>query len=373
MGLRVAIIGAGMGGLACAAALLRQGAKVTIYEQASTFKRIGAGIQMTPNAVKALRGLGLEEALRDVAFEAAVGHNREAASGDVTNIIELGGRIVERCGAPLLTLHRGDLHSVLLSGVPDGVIRMNHRLASFEQAGGAVQLRFDNGHEVEADVVIAADGVHSVVREQMFGPEAPRFTGRVAYRATFPAALIGDLKIDDRCKWWGADRHIVIYYTTRQRSEIYFVTSTPEPDFNLESWSTKGDLGELRAAYAGFHPTVRAVLEACPEVHKWALVVREPLPHWHEGHVALLGDACHPMTPYMAQGAASAIEDAVILSRCLEGIAPDAIESALARYHATRFPRATAIQQTSAQNNWMKEKTDFDWVYGHNVWSQDLA
>ena len=373
MGLRVAIIGAGMGGLACAAALKAQGADVSVYEQATQFKRIGAGIQMTPNAVKALRGLGLEKALRDVAFEAELGHNRDAASGEITNIIELGARIVERCSAPLLTLHRGDLHSVLLSGVPQEVIRMNHRLVAFDQQGGVVQLRFSNGVAVEADLVIAADGVHSLIREQMLGAEAPRFTGRVAYRATFPAALIGDLQIDDRCKWWGTDRHIVIYYTTRMRSEIYFVTSTPEPDYNLESWSTKGDLGELRAAYAGFHPTVRAVLEACPDVHKWALVVREPLPRWHDGHIALLGDACHPMTPYMAQGAASAIEDAVILSRCLKGVTQNGIVVALARYHATRFPRATAIQQTSAQNNWMKDKTDFDWVYGHDVWSQDLA
>lgn len=373
MGLKVAIIGAGMGGLACAAALRRHGADVAIYEQAEAFKRIGAGIQMTPNAVMALRGLGLEEALRAVAFEAVQGHNREALSGEITNVIELGASIVKRCGAPLLTLHRGDLHSVLLSAVPQDIIHMKHRLTAYSQRGGAVHLQFENGAQVEADCVIAADGVHSIMREQMLGREAPRFTGKVAYRATFPAALIGDLQIDDRCKWWGADRHIVIYYTTRQRSEIYFVTSTPEPDYNLESWSTKGDLDELRAAYSAFHPTVRAVLDACPEVHKWALVVREPLPRWHEEHVTLLGDACHPMTPYMAQGAASAIEDAVILSRCLDRVGKDKIEQAFARYHATRFPRVTAIQQTSAQNNWMKEKTSFDWVYGHNVWSQDLA
>ena len=373
MALRVAIIGAGMGGLACAAALLRQGADVQIYEQAGAFRRIGAGIQMTPNAVKALRGLGLEERLRDVAFEAARGHNRDAASGDITNVIELGQSIVECCGAPLLTLHRGDLHATLLSAVPQNIIRMNHRLLAYELDGGGVRLQFENGASVEADVVVAADGVHSVVREQMLGPEAPRFTGRVAYRTTFPASLIGDLQIDDRCKWWGPDRHIVIYYTTRARSEIYFVTSTPEPDFNVESWSAKGDLAELRAAYADFHPTVRRLLEACPEAHKWALVVREPLPRWRDGALALLGDACHPMTPYMAQGAASAIEDAVILSRCLDGVRAEGVAQALARYEATRFPRATAIQQTSAQNTWMKGPTDFDWVYGHDVWSQQLA
>jgi 6-hydroxynicotinate 3-monooxygenase len=371
--MRIAIIGAGMGGLACAAALRRTGADVVVFEQATEFRRIGAGIQMTPNAVKALRGLGLEDKLRAVGFEAAVGHNRQFHTGRVTNVIELGSQIIERCGAPLLTLHRGDLHSILLSAMPRSIIHQGRRLSAFAQGADGVDLEFEDGTKSRADLVIAADGVHSVAREQMIGREAPRFTGRVAYRATFPAARLGDLQIDDRCKWWGPDRHIVIYFTTKRRDEIYFVTSTPEPNFNVESWSTIGDLATLRQAYADFHPTVRAVLAACPEAHKWALVVRDPLPRWHEGRVALLGDACHPMTPYMAQGAASAIEDAVILSRCLEQAGPADIPAALERYRATRFPRATAIQQGSAQNTWMKEKTDFDWVYGYDAWKAPLA
>ena len=219
---------------------------------------------------------------------------------------------------------------------------------------------------------MAADGVHSVVREQMLGAQAPRFTGRVAYRTTFPASLLGGLPIDERCKWWGADRHIVIYYITRNRDEVYFVTSTPEPDFDVESWSATGDLATLREAYRDFHPTVRGVLEACPQVHKWAVVARDPLPRWHEGRVALLGDACHPMTPYMAQGAASAIEDAVILSRCLER-REDGLEAALQTYVATRRPRASAIQLGSAENTWMRDKTDFNWVYGYDAWHAPLG
>lgn len=373
MALRIAIIGAGMGGLACAAALNRLGAEITVYEQAGEFKRIGAGIQMTPNAVMALRGLGLEGRLEAIGFQAARGHNRKSDTAEMTNSLELGSAIVARCGAPLITLHRGDLHSLLLSAVPGALIQRAKRAVRYDQDGRQVALSFEDGSVVHADLVIAADGVHSVVREQMLGRESPRFTGRVAYRTTFPAARLDGLEIDDRCKWWGPDRHIVIYFTTRQRDEIYFVTSTPEPDFNVESWSTRGDLAELRRAYVDFHPTVRSVLEACPDVHKWALVVRDPLPKWHEGRVVLLGDACHPMTPYMAQGAASAIEDAVILSRCIEAARHDDVTYALERYHATRYPRVCAIQQTSAQNAWMKEKTDFDWVYGYNPWTAQLA
>ena len=151
------------------------------------------------------------------------------------------------------------------------------------------------------------------------------------------------------------------------------MTSTPEPEFSIESWSAKGDLGTLRAAYDTFHPQVRAILAACPDVHKWALVERDPLPHWVEGNVALLGDACHPMTPYMAQGASTSIEDAAVLARCLEGIGRDGIAAALGRYEATRKPRTSRIQQTSARNTWLKEPHDADWVYGYDAWTVPLA
>ena len=171
----------------------------------------------------------------------------------------------------------------------------------------------------------------------------------------------------------GADRHIVIYYVKPRREEIYFVTSTPESDFEVESWSARGDLTVLRAAYAGFHPDVRAVLAACPEVHKWALVERDPLPRWSEGRAVLLGDACHPMTPYMAQGAAAAIEDAAVLSRCLEGVEADGIERALRRYERSRKERTSRIQLTSRQNTWMRERTDPGWVYGYDAWHEPLA
>ena len=170
--------------------------------------------------------------------------------------------------------------------------------------------------------MIGADGVHSIVRDIIVGPDEPIHKGRIAYRAVFPAALMDRDIGRSRTKWWGTDRHIVIYYTTKARSEVYFVTSVPESGewITRESWSAKGDVDELRAAYEGFHEDVRAVLGACPDCHKWAILEREPLPRWSDGRVALLGDACHPMTPYMAQGAATSIEDAAVLARCLEAV-----------------------------------------------------
>jgi salicylate hydroxylase/6-hydroxynicotinate 3-monooxygenase len=208
------------------------------------------------------------------------------------------------------------------------------------------------------------------VRSQLFGASQPTYTGRIAYRTTFPAALLNGLDMDDCTKWWGTDRHIVIYYITRQRDEVYFVTSVPETEWTQESWSMKGDMDELRAAFDGFHPQVRAVLQACPEAHKWPINTREPMASWSSGNVALLGDSCHPMTPYMAQGAATSMEDAVVLTRCLSesGNAKDAFR----RYEATRKARTSAIQQGSYRNDWLHKKADTAWVYGYDAWTVPL-
>ena len=165
----------------------------------------------------------------------------------------------------------------------------------------------------------------------------------------------------------------MIYYVKPDRSEVYFVTSQPEPGFRVESWSAMGDVRELRAAFAAFHPQVRRVLEACPSVHKWALVDRDPLSRWSEGNVTLLGDACHPMTPYMAQGAAMAIEDAAVLSRCLADVDRDGVAGAFRRFEATRKPRTSRVQLSSRTNTWLKNPTDPDWVYGYDAWRESAG
>ena len=186
--------------------------------------------------------------------------------------------------------------------------------------------------------------------------------------------MLNGYPIDDCTKWWGPDRHIVIYYVKPDRSEVYFVTSQPEPGFTVESWSAMGDVDELRAGLCRtFIPQVRHVLEACPSVHKWALVDRDPLPRWCDGNVTLLGDACHPMTPYMAQGAAMAIEDAAVLSRCLKGVDRDGVADAFRRFEATRKPRTSRVQLSSRTNTWLKDPTDPDWVYGYDAWRAPLA
>jgi 6-hydroxynicotinate 3-monooxygenase len=372
--LSVAVIGAGIGGLATAAALRQVGIDVTIYEQAAGFARVGAGIQIGCNAMKVLRAFGLEPNLRAAAFYPRSWNNRDYDTGKVRFDMLFGEAAEERYGAPYLLAHRGDLHAALTSVIPENVLRLDHQLVSLEpHADGSVRLDFANGVKVDANAVVGADGVHSVVRDTLFGKDAPAFTGRVAYRTVFPATLLEGYHIDDCTKWWGPDRHIVIYYVKPDRSEVYFVTSQPEPGFALESWSATGDVNVLRAAFAGFHPQVQRVLASCPAVHKRPLVDHDPLPRWSEGNVTLLGDACHPMTPYMAQGAAMAFEDAAVLSRCLDGVDRWGLADAFRRFESTRKPRTSQVQLGSRTNTWLRNQTNPDWVYGYDAWTAPLV
>jgi salicylate hydroxylase/6-hydroxynicotinate 3-monooxygenase len=281
----IGIIGAGIGGLTLAALLQKRGFDVQIFEQATRFARVGAGIQQSANAIKVLREIGLENHLRQIAFCPQSWNNREWDSGAVKYELPLGVHYEQKYGAPYFLLHRGDLHAALLTKVSGSAIHLQKKLSDYSFQGDAVQLSFEDGSKYTVDALIGADGIHSRVREQMLGPDEPRFTGRVAYRTTFPATLMNGYTIDDCTKWWGIDRHIVIYYVTPKKDEIYFVTSVPEPEWKNESWSAKGDLEELRFAFKGFHEQVQKVLQACPDVHKWSLYERDPLRTWCDHRV----------------------------------------------------------------------------------------
>lgn len=376
MGLNVsiAVVGAGMGGLTAGAALRRAGFVVQVYEQAARFARIGAGIQIMPNAMNVLRRIGIEPRLRRIAFEPYSHLNRTWDTGALLRELPMPEDLF---GAPYLCVHRAELHDALLSALPPGVVHLDKKLIGLDQDASGVTLAFADGTSARADAVVGADGVHSVVRDIIIGPDVPIHRGRIAYRAVYPSVLLNGFEAGpSRTKWWGVDRHIVIYYITRERSEIYFVTSVPEPAewLTRESWSAKGDVRELRQAYEGFHPDVRVVLAACPDCHKWAILEREPLPRWSDGRVVLLGDACHPMTPYMAQGAGTAIEDAAVLARCLSETGGEDIEGAFRRYEAHRKPRTSRIQAISSANTWMHGgDDDTSWLYGYDAWNVPLT
>jgi 6-hydroxynicotinate 3-monooxygenase len=369
---KIAVLGAGMGGLTMAALLHRADVAVTVYEQAKAFARVGAGIQMSSNALRVLRALDLEEHIRSVALQPRYWRNRTWDTGEMQFELPLGAEAEQRYGAPYLLGHRADLHAALLSRVPTAAIVLDKRLTDLGQSETGVTMKFADGTSAAADILIATDGLHSRVREILFGPEQPRFSGNVAYRAVFSAARLGGLALDDNCKWWGPDRHIVIYYVNPQKDELYFVTSVPDPEWKLDSWSAMGDLRDLRAAFEGFHGHVTRVLEACPSVHKWALADRDPMPRWSAGRIMLMGDAAHPMTPTMAQGAAQSLEDAMIMARCLERFGFEDVSAAFRTFEAHRRARTAQIQVTSHRNVWMRGRTDGGWLYDYDACSAPL-
>lgn len=374
---KIGINGAGIGGLAAAIALRKLGMDVVVYEQAARFARVGADINLTPNAVRALDGLGVGAALRETAARPTHRISRTWDTGAETSRLAMSDEAEQRYGAPQLTMHRGDLMAALEAAVPGTSVRLAHKATHIapKDGGRGATLRFANGNTEEVDVLIGADGIHSIVRTALLGEEHPIFTGVVAYRAVVPAEkLAGVPNLGAFTKWWGPEptSQIVTFPLNRGR-EIFVFATVAQDSWRNESWTTPGRVEDLRAAYAGFHPDARALLDACDDVLISALYVRDPLPSWSAGHVALMGDACHPMMPFMAQGAGMAIEDGVVLARCLAEATDDTIPEALARYQAARHDRTSRIQIGSRGNEWLKAGGNADWVYDYDAWNVALG
>ncbi len=376
--LKIGIIGAGIGGLAAANALHTAGHDVTVYEQSKQFLRVGADINLTPNAVRALDGLGPGIA-RDVRASAARPTHRISRSwdsGEETSRLTMGDEAERKYGAPQLTIHRADLLAALAGAFPAERVQFDKRAESIAQEGSGAAVRFVGDNQAtRLDLLIGADGIHSVVRNALFGAESPRFTGVVAFRAVVPTERVQEVpNIGAFTKWWGPtpESQIVTFPLNQGRDTFIFAT-TAQDSWHEESWTTPGSVDELRAFYASFHADARALLDACDSVLKTALYERDPLAHWSSRHVTLLGDACHPMMPFMAQGAGTAIEDAVVLARNLARVGhAEQVPPALARYEDMRLERASQIQIGSRGNNWLRAGGNADWVYGYDAWTVPL-
>jgi salicylate hydroxylase len=280
----------------------------------------------------------------------------------------------KKYGAPQLTIHRADLLNVLRDQLPAEIVHLGKKITTITPHDDGATVGFADGSSATVDVLIGADGIHSPTRAALFGPEHPTFSGLVSYRSVVDTAkLPGIPNLGAFTKWWGPtpDRQIVTFPLNRGRETFVFAT-TAQKDWLQESWTMPGDVAELRAAYHDFHPEARALLDACTETMKSALYVRDPLPRWSVGRVTLLGDACHPMTPFMAQGAGMAIEDAVVLGRALAGVTAADVPAALLRYENARKDRTARVQIGSRGNEWLKEGGNADWVYGYDAWSVPL-
>ncbi|HET7341132.1 MAG TPA: FAD-dependent monooxygenase [Methylomirabilota bacterium] len=348
--MRAVVVGAGIGGLTAALMLRRAGLAVTVVEQAPALREVGAGIQLAPNATRLLRRLGVGDALERVAVRPAAIEHRRWQDGRVLLRTLLGETCERRFGAPYYHVYRPHLLDLLARALPDDAVQLGRCCAAIIQHADSVTVVFEDGTTASADLVVGADGIHSTLRAALHGRESPWFSGSIAYRGLVPAERIAHLDIARQShSWLGPERHFVCYWVAAGRY-LNFVAVVPARDWRVESWSATGDVAEAVADFEGWDKTVPAIIGAAERTHRWGLYDREPLESWSAGRVALLGDAAHAMLPFLAQGACQAIEDAAVLARCLQGIAPAAVPEALRRYEAIRKPRVWQVQRASRDN-----------------------
>ncbi len=387
----VLIAGAGIGGLTAALALLQRGYDVDVYEQAPALMEFGAGVQLAADGTRLLIALGLEERMRKVVCEAAGKEVRIWNTGQTFKLFDLGEDSVRRFGAPYWFVHRGDLHTILKDAVlelkPDA-IHTSARAMGYTENHGRITLELEDGRRPQGDMLVGADGVHSRLRQQMFDPSASEFTGIIAWRGLAKRSeLSPDLQRMVGTNWVGPGGH-VITYPIHSGEWLNFVGFGERDDWRVESWHEQGSHEECAADFVDWHPYVHEIIFKTDQPYKWALVSRSPLQTWSKGHATLLGDACHPTLPFLAHGAIMALEDAIVLARCLDKF--DNIAEALQRYQLARVERATKIVNGSnetgkrfhnrtladpvaavdfMEREWAPEKvrTRYDWLFEYDA------
>ncbi|WP_083931719.1 FAD-dependent monooxygenase [Nocardiopsis salina] len=344
--MHIAVVGAGIAGLTLGAALSRSGIRCRIYEQAPRLSAVGAGIQLAPNAVHPLQRLGLTEHLRAVGTAVQAIERRQWNDGHVVSRTRLGAECQDLFGAPYYTLHRADLHRGLLELLPRGTVSLGAALTAAVEHNRGVTLRFDDGSTAEADMVVGADGIRSKVRTALID-DTPEPAGRNIYRGLVDASRFPGLVAEPKVRLWlGRGQHVVCYPVSAGRS-ISFAATMPGDRCSAESWSATGNAEDLRSAYRGWDAELSAVLDTVDEVGLWSLHDRAPISRWSSARTTLIGDAAHPMLPFMAQGANQAIEDAVVLAACLRQNRDRAPEAALRRYEEIRLDRTARVQEGS--------------------------
>ena len=397
--MRIAIAGAGIAGLTTALALAARGIDVEVLEQAGQLGELGAGLQLSPNGTRVLQHLGLHDALQPLVCEAALKEIRLYSSGQRWKLFDLGEDCRARFGAPYWMVHRGDLHRVLLDSVrasPRVRVQLHARVVRANTVGAQAHFTLADGTQQQVDALIASDGVHSVLREQLLGEDKARFTGLLAWRGLVPMqSLPAHLRVPAGqpvgTNWVGPGGH-VITYPVRGGMLMNVVGIVERATWTTESWTQPGSQAELQADFGHWHADVRTLMGAIEQPFQWALLGRTPRPGWAQGRVCLLGDAAHPTLPFLAQGANMAIEDAAVMAACVAGAVATHgdIAQAFARFEALRFERTANIVNRSADNaarfhnprlaepdyavhyintEWESEKVRrrYDWLFDYNA------
>ncbi|WP_294928423.1 FAD-dependent monooxygenase [uncultured Paracoccus sp.] len=374
--LDIAVIGAGLGGAAVAALLNEASFKAHVFDQAPAFARLGAGIHIGPNVMKIFRKIGLEERLSVIGAHPDHWFSRDGKTGAYLSRIKLGDYARKEYGAPYITIHRGDLHAEQVSALPQDRLHYDHCLTDIHEEDDHVVMKFANGKTIRTRLVIGADGVNSLIREKLLGPEKPRYSGWIGHRALLNMDKLRASGLEfERCVkwWWEQSRHIMAYSTKADGSEYYYVTGVPANSWDHDASFVDSSRDEMEAIFGNSHPVVNALINATETVTKWPFWNRDPLNLWSRGRMVLLGDACHPMRPHMAQGACMAIEDAAVLTRCLTELGPGSYRDAFELYEVTRRERATKVQTISNANTWLKEPEDPAWVYAYDATNAALG
>jgi salicylate hydroxylase len=395
---KVIIIGGGIGGLAAALALLRRGLDVEVYEQSAELKEVGAGIQISSNGTRVLYALGLEQALGRVQVVPNRREIRHWRSGETWTWFELGATSAQRYGTPHVMLHRGDLLALLADAVgrlKPGAIKLGQRCVGVTQSSRCVEVRFDTGAVSRAPFAVGADGIHSKIRELLFGPDRPEFTGCMAWRGLVPMDRLAHSMARGMLgtNWLGPRGH-VLYYPVRRGELMNFIGLVERDDWQIESWTVEGTTDELANDYRGWHSDVHAVIRKIDVPFKWALMIRGPMDCWTKGRVTLLGDACHPTLPFLGQGAVMAIEDAYVVAACLEKYFSDPM-TGFARYEEIRKDRTAMVVRKSLENRnqafspalanndeiadcvareWqqLRRRERLDWLYAYDATSAEI-
>ena len=349
--MKICIVGGGLGGLTAALALMLKGLKVTVYEQAHELKEVGAGVQLGPNAVGVLYHLGLEEQLRGISTDTQGKRVRLWNTGQSWPLFDLGALSVAMYGFPYLTVHRADLQRILVDKIIEldsSCIVLNAKVSGVSQNARGVNITFEGRESVACDVLVGADGVRSLVRRSLFGLDEAKQSGIMAWRGVIDCKkLPAHMHENIATNWVGPGAHVV-QYPLRRGELMNFVGAIEGNRWDIESWSEKGDTQECLEDFKGWHEDIHTLIKAIDTPYKWVLKVRDPMRQWSVGAVTLLGDACHPMLPFLAQGAGMALEDAYILARCLSS--SDSVPQALERYENARVERTSRVVEGSNAN-----------------------